>query len=118
MSFNFIYNDDQGNGFDENGGAMDFEDGPDPYQLEDLSSFTDYLKAREMEETASGSDNAPQKQQPKIQKERASKKTGPPKFQATDGLKAKAVHMVDIYPKNNATTVAKELNVNPKNVQR
>jgi hypothetical protein len=61
---------------------------------------------------------APNKRATKATKEKDDKSLGKPKIRASSKVMDKAVHLVGIRPKHNATEVAKDLNLELRNLQR
>lgn len=122
MSYQFLFEDGAGNIVDGNGNhPMDIES-KDPFKLEELTSYMLYIEAKsktselltnediivrdviEVNQTAESVKNIPKKN--KI------------KPRSCDEIKAYAVRLVDIHPRNSVRAVALELNLQPRNVQR
>lgn len=122
MSYAFYFEDGQGNVVDEHGNdPMDITDSEDPYKLEELASYSAYIATRDklvMEVDQDSlflelKNNKKQKSEPKETKNSILKNKC-----VSNEVKAHAVHLVDIHPKNSARAVAIDLGLEPRTVQR
>lgn len=129
MSFRFYFEDGHGNVVDEVGNELMEVDEEDPFQLEELNSYTSYLKEwaknkdveesrdqdmEDIEDLPSSEVNSSKDTPKQVEAKERTKNHN----RAKDEIKAKAVHMVDIHPKNSARAVALELKLEPRTVQR
>ncbi|KAI8875236.1 hypothetical protein K501DRAFT_136154, partial [Backusella circina FSU 941] len=97
MDFSFYFEDGQGNIVNENGeDPMEIAEDENPFNLEELTSYTEGEK--------------------KICNEEASKKAQGARV--NNDIRARAVHLVDIHPKNSARAVALNLKLELRTLQR
>lgn len=98
---------------------MEIAEDEDPFKLEELTSYTEVIALRntlrdsEMEQEPL---KEKKKRGEKNYDEDASKKVKGARVK--NDIKACAVHLVDIHPKNSARAVALSLKMEPRTVQR
>ncbi|KAG2190495.1 hypothetical protein INT47_004875 [Mucor saturninus] len=98
MSFSFYFEDCLGNLIDEHGiDPMEITENEDPFKLEELSSCSTYVALRT-----------------KLVDVEVMQECN----RISDEIKARAVHLVDVLPRNSARAVALELNLQLRTVQR
>lgn len=121
MSYKFYFEDGAGNIVDENGeDPMDIIEDRDPFKLEELTSYTEYLTLRaQLLDSKMLPEIQPKKKEKGEKKisdgETSSKAKG---NRVSNEIKARAVHLVDVHPKNSAGAVALDLKLEPRTVQR
>ncbi|KAI7899316.1 uncharacterized protein BX663DRAFT_522174 [Cokeromyces recurvatus] len=123
MNYQFFFEDGVGNIVNENGNDLMDIEGEDPFKLEELTSYMLYIEARSKTcEVLANEDNIVQDiiEVNYVTAESAKNipKESKIKLRSRDELKAHAVHLVDIHPRNSARVVTLDLNLQPRNVQR
>ncbi|CEP06865.1 hypothetical protein [Parasitella parasitica] len=86
----------------------------DPYNLEELSSYSAYIALRaKLVDSEVLQDRPEEKQKQLADKQSSNSKTKQPSKgnRHSSELKAEAVHLVDVHPKNSASAVALDLNL-------
>ncbi|KAG2232257.1 hypothetical protein INT48_001542 [Thamnidium elegans] len=98
MSYTFYFEDGAGNIVNENGEEpMDITEDENPFKLEELTSYTEYLNARAKFLDAEILQDAKAKGN-----------------RISNEIKARAVHLVDVHPKNSTRAVALDLKLEPR----
>ena len=108
---------------DEDGNdTMNIIENEDPYKLDELTtSYSNYIAARDkfMMEADQDSNCSKQKTTKKQKNEpREAKNNLIKNKRVSNEVKAHAVHLVDVHPKNSARAVALDLGLEPRSVQR
>lgn len=101
MDYSFYFEDGQGNIVNENGeDPMEIAEDEDPFKLEELTSYTEYIALRNTLR-----DSAMEQELPKEKKKRGEKKICDDEtskkvkgVRVDNDIKARAVHLVDIHP--------------------
>ncbi|KAI8646643.1 hypothetical protein BD408DRAFT_318989, partial [Parasitella parasitica] len=122
MSYSFYFEDGQGNVLDEDGNdPMDITGNDDPYKLEELASYSAYIEAREKGMMEVDQDSTFLEHKATKNKKTDSKEAKNniiKNKRVSNEVKAHAVHLVDIHPKNSARAVALDLGLEPRSLQR
>lgn len=121
MSFSFYFEDGLGNVVDEHGNdPMEITENEDPFKLEELSSYSTYVALRtklvDVEVMQECQEEKPTSDDEKLSSSK--QKNSLKGNRISDEIKAHAVHLVDVHPRNSARAVALELNLQPRTVQR
>lgn len=122
MSFTFYFEDGSGNIVDENGhDPMDIIEEENPFKLEELISYSVYLAAKNKAVSNEDALVPEAKNRTNIKKEQfnvANESSSLKGNRINNEIKANAVNLVDIHPKNSARAVALQSKLEPRTVQR
>ncbi|KAI8877926.1 hypothetical protein K501DRAFT_278022 [Backusella circina FSU 941] len=114
MSFSFYFEDGLGNVVDEHGNdSMEITENEDPFKLEELSSYSTYVALRtklvDVDVMQEFQEEKPTSNDEKLSSSKQKKSLKGNRI--SDEIKALAVHLVDVQPRNSARTAALELNL-------
>lgn len=119
--FSFYFEDGLGNVIDEHGNdPMEITENEDSFELEKLSSYSTYVALRTrlvdvevMQECQAENPTSDDEKLSSLKQKNSLKGN-----RISDEIKAHAVHLVDVHPRNSARAVALKLNLQPRTVQR